>query len=543
MKHHVWDIKDNDEVCVSNSLAVEPLIGQWYAWAHLLSPTTACLNIKNRHLPILDSYIKFPNAHAEAIKKAEMLGGPFIDYDGKRVDEISELRDRTIEKCAVQLQFADCIMKLFTHLDKAEKGFSLASMYQNIPDMLKGLVELYYDINNNPSFRFIEPIVYQSEAYNESLQSINLLMITDDISRSFVLSTPRLADKKQLSRNYAFSDKRIDKLFASWSHPVKYGDLKRLFEVLPEEESLFKSFFTNNDQNTYDHYQGDGVLTRYFGHACILIETKDLAILVDPLVSYGVESDISRFTFANLPEKIDFLLITHNHQDHVLFETLLRIRHKVDKVIIPRGIGGELQDPSLKMVFQRLGFKEIIEITDLETIHFNACSITGIPFMGEHCDLNIRTKMCYLVNYKNSVKLLFAADSCNQEPKLYERIHKIVGDIDVIFLGMECDGAPLSWLYGPLIPKPLKRENDQSRRLAGCNFTEARALIDTFNPREVFVYAMGMEPWLKFISSIKYTDESRPIVESNKILEYCKERGIVSQRLFGEKILEYFTKS
>ena len=40
-------------------------------------------------------------------------------------------------------------------------------------------------------------------------------------------------------------------------------------------------------------------------------------------------------------------------------------------------------------------------------------------------------------------KLLFAADSCNIEPRLYEHIHRDVGDVDVLFLGMECDGAPL----------------------------------------------------------------------------------------------------
>ena len=537
-KHN--DIQESDLVYVSDNLAIEPLIDQWYAWSHLLSPTTACLNIKNRHLAILNSYIQFPAAHAEAIKKAEMLGGPFIDYDGKRVDEIEALRDRTLIECSYQLEFASSIIELFTILNTSDKGYSLGTLYPKVPEMLKGLVELYYDIDNNPSFRFLEPLVYNSKAYNESLQSINLMMITDDVSRSFVLSTPRLPNKSQLSRNYSFCDPRIDKLFGSWSNPVKFSDLKRFFEITPEEEPLFKTFFTKSDERKYNRYRGEGVLTRYFGHACILIETKDMTILVDPLISYGVESDISRYTFADLPDKIDFLLITHNHQDHVLFETLLRLRHKVDQVIIPRGNGGELQDPSLKFVFEKLGFKKITELTDLETINFQSCSITGIPFMGEHCDLNIRTKMCYMVNYGNSFKMLFAADSCNQEPMLYNRIHSIVGDINVIFLGMECDGAPMSWIYGPLLPNQLERKNDQSRRLAGCNFIEAKGLIDTFNPQEVFVYAMGMEPWLKFISSIKYTDESRPIIESNRILDYCTERGITSQRLYGEKILEYF---
>lgn len=534
------DIRDDDYVYVSNSLAIEPLIGSWYAWSHLLSPATACLNIKKRHLPILNSYIRYPSAHAEAVRKPEMLGGPFIDYDGKRVNEIEVLLDQTLTSCSIQLKFADCIEELHSILMESGNGFSLNDLYRRVPDLLKGLVELYYDLNSNPSFRFFEPLLYNSDAYNDSLQSINLLLISDDVSRSFVLSTPRLPNVNYLSRNFNFLDNRIDLLFSSWSKPVKFNELKCLFNISYEEEPLFKSFFCKVKNKEYTRYRGSGVLTRYYGHACILIETKDVVILVDPLISYGVNSDVSRYTFADLPDKIDFLLITHNHQDHVLFETLLRIRHKVDQVILPKGNGGELQDPSLKLVFEKLGFSKIIELTDLEVVDFCSCSITGIPFIGEHCDLNIRTKLCYMVKFRNNFKMLFAADSRNHEAKLYDRIRSLVGDIDVIFLGMECDGAPMSWLYGPLLPTPLERENDQSRRLAGCDFLEAKALIDSFNPQEVFVYAMGMEPWLKFISSIKYTDESRPIIESNKLIAYCNERNIKSQRLYGEKIIEYF---
>ena len=50
---------------------------------------------------------------------------------------------------------------------------------------------------------------------------------------------------------------------------------------------------------------------------------------------------------------------------------------------------------------------------------------------------------------------------------------------------------------------------------------------------------MGMEPWLEFISSIKYTDESKPIVQSNYLLDECRSRGIVAERLYGEKEILY----
>ncbi|MGB5930625.1 MAG: MBL fold metallo-hydrolase, partial [Cyclobacteriaceae bacterium] len=82
-------------------------------------------------------------------------------------------------------------------------------------------------------------------------------------------------------------------------------------------------------------------------------------------------------------------------------------------------------------------------------------------------------------------------------------------------------------------------DRDGSRRLAGSNYDRGKALVDNFNPKEVYVYAMGQEPWCEFISSIKYTDESHPIVQSNLLVEDCKERDIVAERLFGEKELLY----
>ncbi|WP_264523077.1 MBL fold metallo-hydrolase [Flavobacterium sp. N502536] len=533
------EIQNDDLVYIKRNLAIEPLVDNWYAWPHLISPATAAMNIKDRHLKIMTSYVQNPMIHAAAVKTPKMLGGPFIDYDGKRVDEIKALIDNTKEQCADLLTLREDVFALNDMLKKEAKGYALTELYNKIPESLQGLVELVYDINNNPSFRIFESLLYETEFYKESLQSFNLFLVHDDDSRSFVLSTPKLPGEDILRVNLPFKSEKIDQLFEMEDHPRTFGEIAEIFEIEAEDIPLFKSFFTTEKSKKYERYSGDGVLTRYFGHACILTETKNTTILADPLVSYGYESDISRYSYDDLPESIDYVLVTHNHQDHILFETLLRLRRKIKNIIVPKSNGGFLQDPNLKLMFERIGFKNIIELGEMETIHFDDCSITGLPFVGEHCDLDVRSKLCHHVAYKDGLKVLFAADSCNVSPKLYERIHKVMGDINIIFLGMECEGAPLTWLYGPLMPETLARDKDESRRLAGCNFEQAKALVDVFKPSEVFVYAMGMEPWLKYISSIKYTDESIPIVESNKLLAYCLANDIEPERLFGEKIVEY----
>ncbi len=154
--------------------------------------------------------------------------------------------------------------------------------------------------------------------------------------------------------------------------------------------------------------------------------------------------------------------------------------------------------------------------------------------MGEHSDLDIRTKMAYLVKIGEG-SLMLAADSCNLEPKIYEHVHGVTGNVDILFLGMECDGAPLSWLYGPLLTKPIDRKMDHSRRLSGSNFERGIDIVNRFRCREAYVYAMGMEPWLRYIMAKEYTPDSDPMIASNRLIEDCLNRGIKAERLFGEK--------
>lgn len=156
-------------------------------------------------------------------------------------------------------------------------------------------------------------------------------------------------------------------------------------------------------------------------------------------------------------------------------------------------------------MLQQNGFHDVRELDDLEMIEDDSAYILGVPFLGEQGDLNIRTKTDYLVKLENR-SVLYVADSNNLEPQLYEHVHELVGDIDVLFLGMECDGAPLSWVYGALLIKPLARKFDQSRRLDGSNCEKCLHLVNSLKPKQVYVYAMGQEPWLTYLTNIQYTD-------------------------------------
>lgn len=527
------------KVYLKPNLVPEPLVDNWYAWPHLISPATAAMNIKERHMRIMDSYIESPMIHTMAVRDPRMLGGPFMDFPKESVKEVAALKEKTLNDNKDLIRFADAVKEVNSLLQENANGYCIEPLYEKVPDNLDGYVELGYELNNKPLFRFFESLLYKSDYYKEDLQSI-VFYLTDQDERPFVLSTPRIeSEKHKLHLQIPFRSNALDEFFKMQYEP---GNMRRAADMLgikPEDEELFSTFFTETPPQQYQKYEGDGIRTRYFGHACILVETKNLTILTDPVISYyGYKYETNRFTYSDLPDVIDYVLITHNHQDHILFETMIQLRHKIKKIIVPRSGGGALQDPSLKLMFNAVGFDNVIEMDELDTVDENGVSIMGLPFIGEHADLSIRTKLCYYVNIDGK-KLLFFADSCNVVPALYKHIYKLVGDVDVMFLGMECDGAPLSWLYGPLMMQPLKREFDYSRRLKGSNYENGIDLVNRFNPKEVFVYAMGQEPWLKHIMSLIYTEASNPIIASNKLIEECRGRNIRAERLYGEKEIVY----
>jgi L-ascorbate metabolism protein UlaG (beta-lactamase superfamily) len=523
----------NEKLYLKQNVLMEPLVDQWYAWAHLISPATAAMNISERHLRIMNSYIDSPDVHESAVKNPKMLGGPFVDFKRKRVEEMKELKERTLRERAQMLALAQGIKELDAMLRTEPDGTSLEPFYQRVPNLLRGYVELLYDLNNRASFRFIEALLYESEFYDDSTQSLIFSLVLHD-HRPFVLSTPRLGDTSDVHLKIPFKSPGIDELFKMKQTPQGYAVIKEALAIPDQDDERFLQFFTSSPPPPYKAYAGPTARWRYFGHACILVETPTTTILLDPMLSYAYEAEVPRYTYADLPDMIDYALITHNHQDHILFETILQLRHKIRYIVVPRNGNGALQDPSLRLLLQQIGFKNVIELSELESIPTKSGSILGVPFLGEHADLNIHTKLAYRVEVDGHT-LLFAADSCNIEPALYQHFARRYGGVEVLFLGMECDGAPMSWVYGALHTQPIDRKKDRTRRLAGSNYERGMAIIDELKPREVYVYAMGQEPWLSYITSIKYTDESNPIIASNRLIATCRERGLASERLFGER--------
>jgi L-ascorbate metabolism protein UlaG (beta-lactamase superfamily) len=524
-----------------SNTVVEPLVNRWYAWPMLISPATAALITANLHVDIMESYLRMPKMHAQAVKNAQMRGGPFIDFSGEeKILEVQALLNKIKIDSAHILKLAKSIKQLNEILQAQADGHSLIPLYELVPDNLRGYVELTYDANSNPSFRLIESLLYRSQYYNKDQQEFMLSTLKGDY-RSFVLSTPRLCFNNELVWKIPFANRAADTVFASREHGISKTDLNHFynshFDDNAANKALFDSLFTEQKPTSradYKRYDGDEVRIRYLGHASVLLETKNTTILVDAMVSYGYPTQLQRFTYDDLPAEIDYVILTHSHQDHVMLEHLFQLRYKIKNIVVPKNVPGAIQDPSLKLMFKQLNFANVIELDELESIVLPDGEILGIPFLGEHGDLYINSKLAYVVRLQQKT-ILFAADSNNLEHKLYEHLKADVPQIDVAFLGMECDGAPMTWLYGPVLGKPLSRPMDQSRRLNGSDCEKILKIVNCFNCPQIYIYAMGQEPWLGYITSIEYTKKSKPIEESDELIKLCRADNRIAELLYAKK--------
>ena len=120
------------------------------------------------------------------------------------------------------------------------------------------------------------------------------------------------------------------------------------------------------------HLPSDRDFYVWFGHSSYLLSLHGKTVLVDP-VFYNA----APFPFLNkpfkgtdlyhpedMPDKIDYLVITHDHYDHLEYRTALELRDRVCHVVCPLGVGAH---------FERWGY-DVDKIIELD---WNEKSIVG----------------------------------------------------------------------------------------------------------------------------------------------------------------------
>ena len=511
----------------------EPLVCRWYAWPHLLAPAQLGLNLAFRLLPLLRNFVSNPEVHIAANADPSMYGGPFVGLGHADVARVRALIEQTEAGCADLIALAHDWRAFEKVFQQEATGFSLDDWYARLPASLRGLVECLYDSNHHPRLRLFESLLADCAMLDQT-QEI-MLARQGEQQRDFFMSTPRLERDGALFLKLRFDDARIEALARARTEPCSLDALAAQLDIAAGQRALFDALFTAEPpaKRGDARYQGPGLRVRYFGHACVLVETAAWAMLFDPMLAIETKDD-GRLTLADLPDHIDYVVLSHAHQDHFNPEMLLQLRHRIGRVVVPRSNSGCIADPSMKLVLAQLGLRAVDEMDLFDTLALDGGTLTALPFTGEHGDLDIYSKSAYALRAGGKT-LLFLVDSDGRDAVLYERIMARLGKVDIMFIGMECHGAPLSWLYEPLMGKPLTRRNNESRRLTGADSARAASIQQQVGAAQTFVYAMGQEPWLPHLMGLQYTPDAIQLVESDRYVAQCRVEGIAAERLFGSK--------
>jgi L-ascorbate metabolism protein UlaG (beta-lactamase superfamily) len=131
--------------------------------------------------------------------------------------------------------------------------------------------------------------------------------------------------------------------------------------------------------------------TRWFGHSTLMIELDGKRILIDPVFKNagpfpGITKryDISPLKRKDLP-RIDIVIITHDHYDHLERATIKFLADKEIEFIVPLGVGARLRGWGVdKDKITELGWDQEITFGSLK---ITAC--TAIHYSGRsHRDKN-----------------------------------------------------------------------------------------------------------------------------------------------------------
>jgi L-ascorbate metabolism protein UlaG (beta-lactamase superfamily) len=512
-------------------VVLEPLVDRFYASLLTVAPVQAAMNLAFMQVPLLESYLQSPKVHINASRNPEFRGGFFVNIDENRSEEVRDLLAAIKRDRAGMLSFAEAISRAEDILRQGATGFDLTPLYSEIPADLAGMVELAYDTSNQPSLHFMEPLIYESSAYVEGRQSVQLSLETG-IERPFVMSTPRLPSPEMLDVPIPFRHPGLEELVLSRIQPSTLGRLREVLELDDGQAASLETLLTAEPRLAGDRVVDQGARIRYFGHACLVMQTPQATIVTDPWINADA-SAAGRYTYADLPEHIDLALITHGHQDHIVLETLLQLRGRVGAAVVPRSSRGNLADPSLALYLRYAGLP-VVEVDDFSEVEFPGGKVIATPFLGEHADLDIRAKTTYCVRLGGRT-VFVGADSSGIDPMVYRHIRAHVGKVDVAFLGMECAGAPLNWAYQALLTQPVTKKMSDSRTLSGSNAAQASAIMTELGASEVYVYAMGEEIWLVgHVMATSYNEDSYQLRQVDEFLAWCAGQGIKADHLYGQ---------
>ena len=175
----------------------------------------------------------------------------------------------------------------------------------------------------------------------------------------------------------------------------------------------------------------------FLAHAGFAVRTGEDLLVVDPLVvpalgRFHADRDIYR-----LLDAARAIAISHHHWDHLHLQTLVRIRRDM-RFIVPKVGAPSFANPPVAGYLRALGFHDIVEVEDDQTVDVGAVQLRAAPFFGESFGLASHfDAFAYDVRFSDT-RLVGTVDGCHDE----------AGDMTPVIEDLARRGPVDLYLYG-----------------------------------------------------------------------------------------------
>ncbi len=205
----------------------------------------------------------------------------------------------------------------------------------------------------------------------------------------------------------------------------------------------------------FSNIGADSLAFVWFGHSTILIRIDGLTILTDPVITGERASMFSfmgpkrfdytqQITVDDLP-KIDAVILSHDHYDHLDYPTIKKLNEKVDRFYLPLGVGAHFEHWGVAA-------ENITELNWWDEVDLKGVKLAFTPtrhFSGRGLGDRFNTLWGSWVLIGKNKRLYFSGDS-GYFPG-FKEIGEKYGPFDIAF--MECGAYNEGWSEIHMFPE------------------------------------------------------------------------------------------
>ena len=209
--------------------------------------------------------------------------------------------------------------------------------------------------------------------------------------------SPKLGGKNtdeklvELQKSVNYKNGKFQNRITTIMAAPKFSTMRKFFSngenKVPEKPLSTKAF----SKEEFENANSEAISFSWFGHSSVLLKIENQVILIDPV--FGKRASLfsflgpKRFNYSiqyqvdQLP-KIDAVLISHDHYDHLEYETIIALKDQVNHFYVPLGVAIHLElwgVDSEKITeldwWEEVVFSEKIKLVFTPTRHFSGRSL------------------------------------------------------------------------------------------------------------------------------------------------------------------------